>query len=197
MNWTECIKLARTINQKYSLSEKQQHAAYKYAKKLAPGSIIVELGVAHGKTAAILAYVAKYRGLFYHGVDNYALPNPDTPSPYGSKIELEANLKRLKLPFTFHYGGTNTIFWNELIDFLLIDAGHNEVNVRTDIERWVPFVNPEGYVLFHDYDELYNPESAHEAVRRYADMYTGKWIDLDLIDGLKIRQRPKKEIAKK
>jgi len=37
------------------------------------------------------------------------------------------------------------------IDMLIIDGDHTERGVAADIDGWLPFVKPGGYLVFHDY----------------------------------------------
>lgn len=41
--------------------------------------------------------------------------------------------------------------WSQKIDYLFVDGGHLEPEVRADCRAWLPHMNPGGYVLFHDY----------------------------------------------
>lgn len=40
------------------------------------------------------------------------------------------------------------------IDLLFIDGDHAETALQGDIDGWVPFVKPGGYVLYHDYQSV-------------------------------------------
>lgn len=41
------------------------------------------------------------------------------------------------------------------IDLLFIDGDHAESALQGDIDGWVPYVAPRGYVLFHDYESVH------------------------------------------
>jgi len=41
--------------------------------------------------------------------------------------------------------------WSVSIDFIFIDDGHTEKDIRGDIEGWLPFVKDGGIMAFHDY----------------------------------------------
>lgn len=43
------------------------------------------------------------------------------------------------------------------IDFLFIDDGHLEPDVRRDIDSWLPHLKDGGIVAFHDYDSFHWP----------------------------------------
>ncbi len=181
-NWKEAITIARNFDGHYSMLEIQQELVYKYTSLLPAGSTIVELGTCHGKTSAILAYLAKYNGYNVHGIDDFSLE--------GNPLALTEKMNELGLPFNLLVGKTSEVEWDRDIDFLIVDAGHDPGNMQRDATRWVPFVKVGGYVLFHDYEETYNKDSAHWGVRYYADMMTGAWDDVDFLEGLKIRRRP-------
>ena len=48
--------------------------------------------------------------------------------------------------------------WNSGIDFLFIDGGHFEYEVAEDIKVWNPYLNKDGFMLFHDCDDEKWPE---------------------------------------
>jgi len=182
--WSEAIKIARNFSDHYSLTEPQQKLIYKYASRLPKGSTIMELGVCNGKTSAILAYLAKQNGYRAYGVDDFSLEwNP---------IAFKEKMTSLDLPFELIVGKTNEVLWEEPIDFLLIDAGHDPANIYRDTNRWIPFVKVGGYVAFHDYEDPYDIESPHWGVRYFADKTTGAWDNIGSCDKLKIRQQPQK-----
>lgn len=186
MNWEECIEQARRMSDHYSLTEEQQRACYEIVKGLPSGSKVVELGVCNGKTAAVLIYASHHAGLEYTGIDNFSLTN--------NEQEVRKGLDSLGYKYTLITGNTHDVPLISDIDFLLVDAGHEESAVSVDIERWSPNVKKGGYIVFHDYDIPYDRNSAHWAVRFYADKYTDTWQDIDYIMtkyyGLKIRRRP-------
>lgn len=41
--------------------------------------------------------------------------------------------------------------WSTLIDFIFVDDGHTEPDVRGDIESWLPYIRDGGVMAFHDY----------------------------------------------
>ena len=187
--WNQCLKLARTIDDHYSMVEAQQKTLYELSLTLEKRSVIMELGTCHGKTSAVLAYVAKHQDLDFHGIDDFSLE--------GNEAEVRASLDAIKVPYTLHVGKTHMVPWDKDLDLLIIDAGHDEVNVRADCKRWLSFVKPGGYAAFHDYHEPFNRKSPHWAVRYYADLYTPGWTTAKFVPdvkggnhGLCIKQKP-------
>ena len=182
-NWPEVLKLARTVNDHYSMWEEQQAAVFKYCLEVPAGGIIVELGVAYGKTSVVMATAAKRVGAQFFAVDNFGL--------VGTEAEYRERLKLLQLPVTLLVGRTQEVAWNLPIDLILIDAGHDEANIRPDCERWLPFVKPGGVAIFHDYEQgEITREHPHWAVKFYADKNTLGWADLAHIKQLKIKRKP-------
>lgn len=182
MTEEEAIELSNTATVKYSLSEEQRRYAYRIAASLEAGSVIVELGVAHGPTSIVLAYVAKHFGLEYHGVDVFVLEN--------TAEQWRGMMMRLGLPHTLHYGYTNEVPWSKPIDLLLIDASHTDPFVDQDCVRWLPFVKPGKIAMFHDVDGAPEPLSGHWPVRRAVNRYTDEWHTMYYIDGLLIKRKP-------
>jgi len=155
------------------------------AMLLPEGCLIVELGVCHGRTAVLLASVAQEKQGCYYGIDTWALE--------GSRAAVaEAFERRFSREtwWSLWEGRTQEAPIPLPIHFLLIDAGHDEANVKPDCARWIPHVLPGGYVAFHDYDAIPDPQSPHWAVRCYADRHTGSWPSVAQCGGLMIRRRP-------
>jgi len=182
MSWEEAIKGAKTIDDVYSMEEEQQRVLYKLACELPEKSVMLELGVCRGKTAAVLCYVAKHRDLTYYGIDDFSLG--------GSLPQVQKCLDDLDLPHNIVEGKTQDVPWEASIDLLIIDAGHYEEPVKSDCEKYIPFVKPGGYVAFHDYEKEFNQKSAHWAIHFYAEKITGKWKTYVLSNNLLIRQKP-------
>ena len=183
MDWNECLTIARTMNDHYSLLEAQQEIVYKYATQLPKGAKMVELGVCNGKTASVMIYVAHYMDMHYTGIDNYSLENTEE--------EVRKRLNAIGFAYELIKANTESVIWTGgPIDLLLIDGGHQESAVKPDCEKWIPLVRAGGYVIFHDFDEPELPGSAHWAVRKYGNDWTGTWETKDFYKGLMVRQKP-------
>ena len=192
LSWNKALNLAQDMISSYrftgdyTFTIKQKELVFEYAKKVPKGGVVVELGVAYGETAAVICYVAKHRQFEYHGVDDFSL--------CGSAESVMASLIRLGLSAKIHNGKTCDILWNKEIDLLILDAGHDENNIKADCEKWLSFVKKNGIVMFHDYEDIYDQGSAHWAVRHYADKYTKEWDSLEYIKdkglGLKVFRKP-------
>jgi len=180
--WPAAVKGSRTISDHYSMNPNEQEAAFRIACTLPKGAVIVELGVTHGRTASLLSYAAKIKGYTYFGVDNFKLE--------GNVTQTQNNLKRLGLPFEIIVGNTNEVPWEKPIDYLLIDAGHDHLNMSQDCQRWLPFVKPGGLALFHDYNDKVDMSDPHFPVKHYASMYTQGWTVVEFIPYLMVKRKP-------
>lgn len=175
----QCLAMRQYFSSHYSAKPEEQEVILDHALALEQNDVIVELGVCNGQTAAMLAQSTAYTKAFYYGIDFFGLEC--------SKAELDEKFADLNLDGQIIEGRTQDIGrnWNNslkmfgkvvssaFINLLFIDAGHDEANVKTDIEIWLPLLKPGGVVIFHDYDDPFNPDSPHWAVRYYADIATG------------------------
>ena len=182
--WIGAKAIGEHFSNHYSASWEQQRALFEVALKLDEEEWIVELGVCNGRTAAILAHAAEIQGANYIGVDNFGLEN------------CAADIRELFLKFGLsgsiwdadtHVAGR---VWDLKIALLFIDAGHDEANVKPDVELWVPWVKPGGVVAFHDWDEPYDPKSPHWAVRHYGELATQGWEKLPSPSNMAMFRRP-------
>lgn len=207
--WKHVLGLMRTACPRYSMSEEAQRELFRLAWGIGAPGLIVELGVCHGKTALMLAWVAWQHGLGYLGVDTWGLE--------GSQLEVLAVMRAAHIPAHGYHesevtlpeflqllqpkepcalllkGNTHTVpLPMQPIDLLLIDAGHDEENVREDCRRWIPLVKPGGLVVFDDYPGTpAGIPHCHDAVRRNADWWTGSWETLLYYEGrMMVRRKP-------
>jgi predicted O-methyltransferase YrrM len=184
--WNKAQRIASDFNDHYSVMPDQQRTLYDAAMSLR-GGIIVELGICHGRTAAMLALSGRYTGTRYFGVDFFGLE--------GDAETVRAKFEKHRLYGEIIEGNTHAVgqWWDKgPISMLFIDAGHDEANVKPDIEIWLPLLKPGGCVFFHDYDDPYNPASAHWAVRHYADLATEGW-EREIRAGMLYARKPLKE----
>lgn len=169
--WQTVLKRARTVSDHYSMWEEQQRIIYDYCLKVTQGGVIVELGVAYGKTSVVMASAALAVGANFYAVDNFSL--------VGTENEYRERMKQLKLPVTLSVGKTQEVPWQLPIDLILVDAGHDEANIKPDCERWLPFVKHRGIAIFHDYEQgEIDVSHPHWAVKRYVDLNTKGWKEL-------------------
>lgn len=164
------MNTARVFDRHYAISDEELHAIITDAVRLNRFSTIVELGVCNGSTGAALARTCMETMAIYFGVDFFGLEN--------SKDNLDEMFVKYSLPGYIIEGRTQDLGlkWRHPIDLMLIDAGHDEANIRLDCELWLQHVKPGGVVYFHDHDGNSNQsESPHWAVTHYADLHTFGW----------------------
>ncbi len=163
------LSVLQDFSEHYAAQPHQLQILVDAALRIPMGGVIVELGVCNGRTAAAFSIVARQHSLSYYGVDFFGLE--------GDAETIRAKFAKHGLEGKIIEGNTHTIgkLWNTPIDLLFIDAGHDEANVKPDIEIWLPHLKSEGTVFFHDYDDPYDPSSPHWAIRHYADLYTEGW----------------------
>lgn len=180
--WSVAYKRSQTVSDQYSMIPAEQKLAFDVALTLKPGAVIVELGVTYGRTALILATAAQVTGTKYYGIDNFKMGS--------SPEEITEHLARFDLPAKIIKGDTQTVAWNLPIDCLLIDAGHDDLNMRQDTARWLPFLSPGGLVLFHAYNPDIDYTDPHFPVKRWAQERTEGWEEIAYIPYLLVKQKP-------
>jgi predicted O-methyltransferase YrrM len=182
--WRGAKTIGEHFSDHYSATWEQQRALFDEALKLKEGDWVVELGVCNGRTAAVLSFAASATDAKYIGVDHFGLEN----SAAGVRDLLEKyGLNGSIWDINTHAAGR---IWDTPISLLFIDAGHDEANVKQDIELWLPWVKNGGVVAFHDWDEPYNPESAHWAVRHYGELATQGWKKIECPPNMAMFRRP-------
>jgi predicted O-methyltransferase YrrM len=181
-HWHRAWDLATDVSDHYSMTPSEQQAAFTHALKLPKKPTIVELGVTHGKTGLLLAYVAAQLRGRYIGIDNFSVE--------GSKTEVDATFKSAGLNATILEGDTQEVEWSQPIDYLLVDAGHDRLNMAADCHRWLPSVKPGGLALFHAYNPDIDSSDPHYPVKYYATTLTKSWLKVDYLPYLLIRRKP-------
>ena len=182
--WQAARAAASHFNDHYAASPEQQRSLFDEVLKLDEGDWVVELGVCNGFTAAVLSSAADAVGANYIGIDSFVLENNASAV---RKLFAECGLKGSIWDSDTHVAGR---IWDVPISLLFIDAGHDEANVKPDIELWVKWVKGGGVVAFHDWDEPYDPTSAHWAIRFYGEKATEGWEQIECPGGMAMFRRP-------
>lgn len=188
-DWDECYALFSTVDPHYSLGESEHRLIFDLIKDM-EAPVIMELGVCHGRTAALLAYVAQCRGGEYHGIDTFELE--------GSADEFRATMERLGLPAMLHVGTTNGAAgrapacpdWNDPLDVLFIDADHIAGSVELDCQQWIRHVRPGGLAILDDWSIEPPETNPHWGIDHYGNLYTAGWEALTQPCRLMVRRRP-------
>ncbi len=132
--------------------EEQQLLAELAALVPANGTI-VEIGTAQGGSAFIFNRASSPRGVKIYSFD------------IAPSSEAYANLKNTNVSIIAESSTTGARTWMQTIrrpiDLLFIDGAHTLQHVFEDFNSWVPFLNPGGRIIFHDYDSAERGGLAH------------------------------------
>jgi len=123
--------------------------------------IIIEIGVAYGRTTAHLCNAAEVTGGFVHGFD---LWNVHGQQKQFSQISSKENVEKYLYDNEFHNFKLHKIdtFSNEFddllkqlfekskIDFAFIDADHSYIGIKNDFFKIYPYLSDTGVIAFHD-----------------------------------------------
>jgi cephalosporin hydroxylase len=119
--------------------------------------VIVEVGVAHGRSLAYLARQAidTQRRVLIYGVDRWLfIPWSTFMSGMGAFAPDEL---AYVCPLRARSVDAARYFADDSIAHVFIDAGHEYEDVRTDIEAWWPKVKKGGTLAGHDYSVADHP----------------------------------------
>jgi len=134
------------------------HMLYKHARNAAKkvSGIIVEIGGYRGASTIALALGVRDAG----GGKVISIPHIDALNEQFYKANHQRHLRNLELYEVSSYVShicTDAISaardWTTPIDFLWIDGDHSYTGVTEDIQRWVPFVQDHGLVIFNGHTQ--------------------------------------------
>lgn len=135
-------------------------------KELPKGATIVEVGTWHGKSLAYLVVenLNKDKQFKIYSVDSY----DNDYEPYyvnglkkdknflnNAHTSFKNNLKDYENYYTQYKCKSWTgasFFGDEMIDYVMIDAGHSYDDVKKDVNAWWPKIKKEGYIGGDDYN---------------------------------------------
>lgn len=158
-------------------------ALYREMARSYSDGVFVELGVAYGRSLALLARCAGSKAKIY-GIDTWhEFIGQDNLHPvvvahqkqFGTPREAcQENLRRcgvldrVQLPV-----GDSAVmaskFKDASCDFVFIDANHHYLPVRTDIRAWIPKIKPGGVLAGHDYSPELFPGVAQAVDEEFGD----------------------------
>jgi predicted O-methyltransferase YrrM len=147
---------------------------------------ILELGVHHGRSACLLAYIATIKNGMYYGIDNFRCDR-------SSKSEAEGYLfERGLLTWMIMQSDTQTAKFEFPVDFLHVDADHASPGIDTDVSKYLPLIKVGGIVAFDDYAQFQN-EPSYPDIARAANTACNNenWHDIGQVDGMKAFKRLK------
>ncbi len=108
---------------------------YKYCKKKCDG-VLLEIGRKYGGSTVIMAASLDQGSLYSIDIVMHKQVKENI-RPYKDKIHLIT-------------GNSKEIEWNTKLDLVFVDGDHSFVGVKRDVEKFTPFINLGGYVVFHD-----------------------------------------------
>lgn len=124
--------------------------------RAAPGAVFVEVGCWKGRSAVFLGVeiLRSGKAIELHCVDHVQGSDEELhrsdPALPGLRSVFEANMKPCVdagLALRVHATGSveaATGFADGSLDFVWLDAGHDQASVKADIEAWLPKVKPGG-----------------------------------------------------
>ncbi len=122
-------------------------------RKLPKDPTILEIGTFRGLSSVVMA---KARPDVEITTIDPHIGIPDSPQLYSNPYIVEANLKKYRvfdrvkhIPLP-----SKAFFPKESYDLLFIDGDHSLEGVRYDYHKFLPFVKPGGYIVFHDFGDL-------------------------------------------
>jgi predicted O-methyltransferase YrrM len=138
-----------------------------------PGSgKIVEIGSFRGRSTLCLAVgVRGHRSTRVVSVD---------PHVYETEGELRENLA--------HFGMSGVVdliispsveaarHWQGMARLVFVDGNHEEASAAADVEAWLPFLEPGGFLVIHDSTEISHFPGPREVAR--ARLRVGPWFDV-------------------
>lgn len=151
---------------------------YKISSLLQPRSEIVEIGCYGGLASAYILAGCKNNGAFLYSIDpfsaNLAVQRKEVGSYHNkyykkvemdslnnkpSKFEVERLLRKLgyeNFKLIENYSHNVALKWKTKIDLLWVDGNHEYSAVKQDFRDWTPFLKKNGYIVFHDANNVDN-----------------------------------------
>lgn len=130
-------------------------------KSLPDFSVIVEIGTANGGTTGIIYEATKNKNNQIYSIDIIS-------SQVAKKILRNTNIKLIngtseEVAKSWYEGDRNSI------DFLYIDGDHSFIGIYNDFFSWIPNLNTDALLTFHDYDPDIRGGVAHLGVKIFLD----------------------------
>jgi predicted O-methyltransferase YrrM len=140
-----------------SLSDESIEEVYKMAVDHFDNAIFVELGCFFGHSTVFLAKEIKRqkKNIVIHAIDRWI---DETWDARGENVEdcFKQNIIDEKvddiitvIKETTH--NASMTFGGRSVDFVYIDAGHDEKDIKQDINDWLPKLKQGGWLAGHDY----------------------------------------------
>lgn len=120
---------------------------FNHLLQLDKDAIVVELGCFHGRSSTVIGEASEIVGFKFWCIDNFTIDGEDAEANFRKYVL--ANYKNCIL--IKDSADNAATYWNYKIDYLFIDANHQEDGITADCENWLGFVKSGGVVQFHDY----------------------------------------------
>ena len=165
-------------NDVYGFSQIDLFALYrKMVKKFNSGAHFVEVGSFLGKSAVYMAVeiINSGKNIKFDCVDHwrgseehYDNENIDTENLYENFLENIQPVKGIINPVRAESVVASKLYKPNSLDFIFIDASHDEMSVREDLTYWMPRLKENGMIAGDDIDN----KGVADAVKWFFD--TGK-----------------------
>jgi predicted O-methyltransferase YrrM len=126
------------------------------------GSTFVEIGSWKGKSAAYMAVeiANSQKNINFYCIDTWEgsiehQDNENIKELYDVFIKNMNTLNTFFHPIKTTSLQATTMFENESIDFLFLDASHEYNDVKNDISAWLPKIRKKGILAGHDYQSCF------------------------------------------
>lgn len=131
----------------------QERWLFETARSLGKDSVILEVGAFKGRSTVALALGVGSRGKVI-SIDPFCGKGTDFRHKENFKPEWDRNIKRTRVGgWSTALVGKSELFWdawNIPIDLLWIDGSHEFRDVLGDFDYFYEWVEPRGWVAFHD-----------------------------------------------
>jgi hypothetical protein len=147
------------------LTNWEKSAMQKIVLALPQNPVVVEVGSYMGGSCVIMAMVRSDSEI--HGFDMFELDTVNKRGPgfrphvfdrllnQNNAPRTLENVRKITAPWPnihLHRAESpNGIEWNRPIDLYFEDGCHRDPALSANVDFWEPFINPGGYLVFHDY----------------------------------------------
>lgn len=169
-----------------SITDAEVRRMYELGMEVPKHPVLVELGVWQGRSAALLAKIAKAKDGTFYGIDHFQHPGCSR-----QKVVDRLEVRGLDRHAVIIEQSTEKVLWGGIrIDFLHVDADHTFPGIDRDCQNFVTLLKAGGIVAFDDYVVL-PTEPAYPDIKRVADVWCRNeaFDDLGTADGMQFFRR--------
>ncbi len=140
---------------------------FKITKSLKNNSVIVEIGAFKGKSSCFIAEGIGAKNCEFYTIDTWH--NDGMKQQGDAYVDFLQNIEpyqdKIRPLRGFSYDVIKEWPKERKIDFLWIDGDHSYAGVKRDIQDWIPLVNTNGTVCFHDYRDAPGVRKAVDEIK--------------------------------